>query len=271
MTDFESAMIDDAVRDAAVGIGQKMLVAREASWLKRSPLQSSELDRDQKFFVEAGFTLPLIEVGISSKHYAFRTAFSGFSGEGYAFVEHFDLIGDIDRKPELVTRSQAEYIFETAINDDLFEDLNEGLEKFGIIDKEDIRQFLAQCAHESGGLKWLKEFATGDDYEWREDLGNNQEGDGRKFKGAGAIQLTGRANYQSFADFIGDQNVVLIGVDYVAQHYPISSACFFWWKNGISDRVKNGATIRDTTRIVNGGFNGLDDRLYYYQRALDII
>jgi putative chitinase len=183
---------------------------------------------------------------------------------------HFVAIGGVDAPAELVAGEQAEYIFERTVDPSILADLNNCLVKFGITEKEDISQFLAQCAHESGGLQWLKELATGDDYEWRDDLGNTQAGDGRKYKGGGVIQLTGRANYQSFADFMGDPNI-MDGVDYVAEKYPVSSAGFFWWKNKISDRVKNGATIEDTTRIVNGGFNGLADRIYYYDRAKVVI
>lgn len=263
-------MINDALK-AAVGIGGKALRATSDSFLKRFPIQSSALPDSQKLSVKAGFELPVYECKISDNHYVFDTTDSRFLGHGYAFLEHFELVGgEADTEKVLVSKEQAEYIFNRTVNPNILADLNACLIRFGITEKEDIRHFLAQCAHESGGLRWLKELATGDDYEWRNDLGNNQEGDGRRYKGSGLIQLTGRENYTKFADFMGDPKI-MDGADYVASKYPVSSAGFFWWKNGISDRVKNGATIEDTTRIVNGGFNGLSDRIYYYNRAKDVI
>ena len=59
--------------------------------------------------------------------------------------------------------------------------------------------FLAQIAHESGQLRYKEEIATGRAYEGREDLGNNEEGDGVKFKGHGLMQVTGRANHEACA------------------------------------------------------------------------
>jgi predicted chitinase len=267
----------DNLSRAAVGIGPQTLKAIAPSFLKRTTGQASTLESDQKIQVITGFEIAVDNCKMFNGHYEFDSSDVRFLGRGYAFAGHFELLGEIESKPELVTREQAEYIFEKQISDELFEDLNKGLEKFGITNREDIRQFLAQCAHESGGLKWLRELGGYDyftkNYEWRDDLGNDQEGDGAKFSGAGAIQLTGRYNYQAFANFIGDQNVVLIGVDYVAQHYPISSACFWWYKNEMSDFVASGATCRQVSARVNGWdpANGLEDRLYYYQRARDTI
>lgn len=130
---------------------------------------------------------------------------------------------------------------------------------------------MAQIAHESGGLRWLKELATGDDYEGREDLGNTQPGDGRKYKGSGAIQLTGRANYQAFSDFIKDPKV-MEGCDYVAKVFPFSSAGF-WWKNNDMNALcdRTDVTVRDVTLVVNGGTNGLEDRVHYYEKACQVI
>jgi putative chitinase len=126
---------------------------------------------------------------------------------------------------------------------------------------------MAQVAHESGGLRWLKELATGDDYEWRTDLGNTQPGDGRKFKGSGAIQLTGRANYQAFANYIKDPKV-MEGCDYVAEKYPFLSSGYWWIQNKMNELCdRSDVTVEMVTRRVNGGVNGLADRIKYYEKA----
>ena len=166
----------------------------------------------------------------------------------------------------LVSLEQAKAVYGVQLYPEELTDLNQCLSRFGITTVEDICMFLAQTAHESGGLRWLKELATGDDYEWRNDLGNNQAGDGRRFKGAGVIQLTGRANYQAFANYINDQGVMQ-GCAYVAVVYPFSSAGFWWMNNGVSEMVANGADIYAVTRRVNGGLNGIEDRIAYYDAA----
>ena len=58
--------------------------------------------------------------------------------------------------------------------------------------------WLAQIGHESAGLRWMEEIASGAAYNGRADLGNTQPGDGPRFKGSGPIQLTGRANFRAF-------------------------------------------------------------------------
>jgi putative chitinase len=171
----------------------------------------------------------------------------------------------------MISKATAEHIFGTEIRENELEDLNRCLATFEINRPQRKRHFMAQIAHESGGLRWLKELATGDDYEGRTDLGNTQPGDGRKFKGSGAIQLTGRANYQGFSDYIKDPKV-MEGCDYVADKYPFSSAGF-WWNNNDMNALCDRAsvTVRDVTLRVNGGTNGLDDRIQYYEKACEVI
>jgi predicted chitinase len=140
----------------------------------------------------------------------------------------------------------------------------------GITSVPRIRHFLSQTAHESGGGRYKKELASGWDYEGRSDLGNTRAGDGPRFKGAGYIQLTGRANYQDFANFIKDP-AVMQGVDYVAEHYPFSSAGFWWQNNRMNELCDTNPSVRDVTLRVNGGTNGLEDREMYCQRSLKAI
>jgi putative chitinase len=171
---------------------------------------------------------------------------------------------------QLITKAQAEYVFGNPIHFNELKDLNDCLSRFEINTLPRMRHFMSQIAHESGGLRWLKELASGWDYEWRSDLGNTQPGDGPRYKGAGAIQLTGRANYQAFANYMNDPRI-MEGVDYVASRYPFTSAGFWWRNNSMNALCDRGATVEQVTRRVNGGYNGLDDRIYYYQRAAQVI
>ncbi|MEB3310254.1 MAG: peptidoglycan-binding protein [Snowella sp.] len=173
---------------------------------------------------------------------------------------------------DYISKAQVEAICGRSIQYDDLADLNNCLRRFDITTPARIRHFMAQIAHESGGLKWFKELASGWAYENRRDLGNTQPGDGPKYKGAGAIQLTGRANYQSFANYLGDPRV-MEGVNYVAATYPFTSAGFWWHNNKINSLVDRGFTCRQISARVNGRdpANGLQDRLNYYTRACQII
>ena len=174
--------------------------------------------------------------------------------------------------PVLVGAAQALAVFGRAPTAAQLADLNACLQRFAINTPARIRHFLAQVGHESGGLRWMLELASGDTYEGRRDLGNTQSGDGPRFKGAGAIQLTGRDNYEAFADFIGDQEV-MTGATYVANRYPFTSAGFWWHRNAMNTVVDQGATCRQVSARVNGRdpANGLADREAYFTRAVGAI
>ena len=151
-------------------------------------------------------------------------------------------------------------------------DLNRCINKFGITTKARLRHFIAQTSHESGLGKWTQELGDSSycsRYDGRSDLGNTQPGDGCRFKGAGYIQLTGRYNYQKFANYIGDQNVMQ-GCSYVATKYPWTSAGFWWNNNGMNALCDSGATVETITKRVNGGLNGLAERKKYYDKACNI-
>lgn len=121
--------------------------------------------------------------------------------------------------------------------------------------------FLAQCAKESDGFVTTKEYASGRDYEMRLDLGNNLPGEGVKYKGRGIIQTTGDANYREMSilfDFDFNKNPERL------EEFPWAalSAAGFWQKrkNKLNAFADND-DIERVTRVVNGGLNGLNDRI----------
>lgn len=148
-------------------------------------------------------------------------------------------------------------------------DLNNCINRFAIATSARKRHFISQCSHESACGVYTKELASGTAYEGRTDLGNIYAGDGPKYKGGGYIQLTGRSNYQALANYLGDQNV-MHGVDYVAANYPWTSAGFWWYRNNMNALCDAGATVEQVTLRVNGGYNGLESRRTYYNRACNI-
>jgi predicted chitinase len=128
--------------------------------------------------------------------------------------------------------------------------------------------FLGQLAHESGGLRYWEEIASGDAYEDRADLGNTHPGDGRRYKGRGPIQLTGRANYRRAGQALG------INIEDAPEQVSSPSvgcqvAAWFWADkklNILADEDSEDA-YRRITRRIHGGLNGWQDRLTYWRRA----
>jgi N-acetylmuramoyl-L-alanine amidase len=149
--------------------------------------------------------------------------------------------------------------------------------------------FLAQVGHESGGLHYTEELASGKAYEGREDLGNTQEGDGIRFKGRGLIQITGRSNYEALArafsidlvahpEKLGARNSGLCSEEQLL--YAALSAGWFWHTNSLNafadaidirkpiDEDINMKQFKGITRRINGGYNGLQDRVQKYQNGV---
>ncbi|MGH6811848.1 MAG: peptidoglycan-binding protein [Methylocella sp.] len=125
--------------------------------------------------------------------------------------------------------------------------------------------FLAQTCHESDGFCTTVEYASGAAYERRRDLGNTQPGDGRKFKGRGLIQLTGRANYAAAG---GRLKLDLVDNPDLAAEPATSvlTACDFWKAHKINQDCDQDNLIA-VTRKVNGGLNGLESRRVYLAKA----
>lgn len=150
---------------------------------------------------------------------------------------------------------------------------------FGLTTPKRIVHYLAQVFHESGALRYVEEIASGAAYDTGPKaiaLGNTPEkdGDGQRYKGRGYIQLTGKANYKAFAD--SD----LCTVDVVAHpekvaEFPLNQVASMWyWQthglNELADRDDGGMIgeeiVRQITKKINGGTNGLSQRKFYYRR-----
>ena len=155
------------------------------------------------------------------------------------------------------------------VADALVTHLPEALEKYKINTKLRLAHFLAQLAHESDHFRTFEEYASGAAYEGRRDLGNVVRGDGRRYKGRGPIQVTGRYNYKKYGDKLG---VNLIDNPELAASPRIGTliAGQYWHDHKLNDLADadNGKFI---TRRINGGYNGLKDRLAKVERAKRVL
>ncbi len=144
--------------------------------------------------------------------------------------------------------------------------LNRAMAEAGITTKKRKAMFLAQLAHESAQLRYFEEIASGAAYEGRRDLGNVRPGDGRRYKGRGPIQLTGRANYRAAGKALG---LPLEAKPKMAARPSVGFrvAAWFWESRGLN-RYADRGDFRGVTLRINGGYNGYADRVKYYQRAL---
>jgi predicted chitinase len=176
----------------------------------------------------------------------------------------------------LIEASQCRAIFGRDITASQLADLNSCLELFDIDTPDRIRHFMAQIAHESGGLQFMSEIwgptPAQAAYEGSRVLGNTEPGDGSRFRGAGVIQLTGRYNYGRFAKSVNDMRV-MEGYEYVAERYPFTSAGFWWNENHMNRLVDSGASCRQVSERVNGRdpANGLKEREAYFDKAVKAI
>jgi putative chitinase len=187
--------------------------------------------------------------------------------------------------------------------DNWLEALNQLLPEYEINTPQRIAAFIAQCAHESGGFRTLKEnlnykaatlrkifpkyFPTDEMaaeyaakpnkqeaianlvYANRMGNGGPETGDGFRYCGRGLIQLTGKDNYSWFAASLG------ITVEEAAEYLQTfegaaQSACWFWETNNLNQWADKGDILTLTKRI-NGGTIGLEDRKKHYEHALHVL
>ena len=184
--------------------------------------------------------------------------------------------------------------------DHWFHALCEILPDYDINTPNRVAAFMAQCAHESGGFRALKEnlnykaaslrrvfpkYFPNDDiaaayagkqemianrvYGGRMGNGDEHSGDGFKYCGRGLIQLTGKSNYQAFADSI---ETAVEDVPEYLQTFEgsVQSACWYWESNNLNQYADNGDILTMTKRI-NGGTIGLSDREAHYKHALAVL
>ena len=175
--------------------------------------------------------------------------------------------------------------------------------KFGITNTLRLAHFLAQCGHESGGFKAVREnlnySAKGllgifrkyftnvnlaQQYERKPEKianrvyasrmgnGNEASGDGFKFRGRGYIQLTGKDNYSLFDATVPES--ILTDPELVATKYPLASAAFFFKRNNLWAICDRGASVADVTAVtkrVNGGTIGLPDRIKHFNEYYKLL
>ena len=158
--------------------------------------------------------------------------------------------------------------------------LQAAMTEFAIESPARAAAFLAQLAHESGQFRFMEEIwgptAAQRRYEpastLATNLGNSEVGDGRRFKGRGPIQITGRANYRRFGDLLG-ADLVSEPARAALPEIAFRIAGLYWAKKGLNelaDRATDDA-FREITRRINGGFNGLEDRRKFYAVARTVL
>jgi putative chitinase len=176
-------------------------------------------------------------------------------------------------------------------------------DKFEINTPLRLAHFLAQCGHESGGFRLVKENlnysakglmgifkkyfpneALAKQYERKPEkiankvygnrMGNGAEatGDGAKYCGRGYIQLTGKDNYTAFGKSINED--IAANPTVVAEKYALLSAAWFFNKNGLHKLADGGATdavVTQITKRVNGGTIGLPDRIKHFKEYYHLL
>ncbi len=152
--------------------------------------------------------------------------------------------------------------------------LNDSVAAANIRTHLELAHYVAQTCYESNYFRtFIESPVAAQAYEGRKDLGNTEPGDGVAFRGRGAIQLTGRANYAAFAAWLSENgdglatNVLdtpeLVGT----QPYRFLAAAFFWRTHPRLQTAADEDDVTTVTRIINGGTNGIEQRIALTERA----
>jgi putative chitinase len=156
-----------------------------------------------------------------------------------------------------------------------FSVFNTAMQRYQIGGTKRVAAFIAQIAHESGQLAYVLEIwgptAVQKGYEGRADLGNTVAGDGLKYRGRGLIQITGRDNYRECSlGLFGDDRLLFLPELLEKPQWAAESAAWFWQKNGLNE-LADRDQFNSITRRINGGLNGLQDRLSLWARARAVL
>ena len=145
--------------------------------------------------------------------------------------------------------------------------------EFGINTQQRQAMFLSQIGHESGGMRYTVEIwgntAAQISYEGRKNLGNTQVGDGFKYRGRGLIQTTGRYNYEATAKALGIDCVN--NPDLLAEPENAARSAAWWWQSHNLNKYADADDCRGCTKVINGGYNGLEQRLALYEAAKSVL
>ncbi|WP_170176876.1 glycoside hydrolase family 19 protein [Nocardia mexicana] len=155
--------------------------------------------------------------------------------------------------------------------------LNEAMRKAGISNPKREAAFLAQVLHETDGLRTLTEYGSekyfnsnyGPDTAVGRSLGNEKPGDGARFRGRGALQITGRDNYRAAGDSI-DVDLVRHPERAADPEHAFDIAGWYWESRELNDEADKGK-LDDITREINGGSNGDAEREEYYRKARKVL
>lgn len=132
---------------------------------------------------------------------------------------------------------------------------DEGCQHYAINTPERLSCFLAQVAHESGSLRYVREIASGRAYEGRRDLGNDQPGDGERYRGRGHIQCTGRGNYRRMTKWLawaGCPDFEDFPEALEEPRWAVLSATAYWGENNLNHLADNGEMVA-IGRAINRG------------------
>ncbi|MGY4523734.1 glycoside hydrolase family 19 protein [Pseudomonas sp. TE21394] len=157
--------------------------------------------------------------------------------------------------------------------------LNVTLPRWEIDNPKRVAAFIAQVGHESGQFRYVKELgnerylARYDTGSLAQRLGNTSQadGDGQLYCGRGLIQVTGRNNYQACSRALfGDERLLAQPQLLEQPRWACESAAWFWHSRGLNALADLGEFNR-ITRHINGGLNGLEERLKLWARAREVL